>query len=71
MIDLDDVRALRVQDGDLLVVPHNTETECMHDLIEALRHVLPDAQVRQAGAADQHVRRIWMIQWRQNSQLAQ
>ena len=45
MIDLDDVRALRVQDGDLLVVPHNTETECMHDLIEALRHAQPDARV--------------------------
>ena len=45
MIDLDDVRALRVQDGDLLVVPHNTETECMHDLIEALRQVQPDARV--------------------------
>jgi hypothetical protein len=45
MIDLDEVRALRVQDGDLLVVPENTETECMHDLIEALRHVQPDARV--------------------------
>lgn len=45
MIDLDDIRALRVQDGDLLVVPHNTETEGMHDLIEALRQVQPDARV--------------------------
>ena len=45
MIDLDEVRALRVQDGDLLVVPENTETEGMHDLIEALRHVQPDARV--------------------------
>lgn len=45
MIDLEEVRALRVQDGDLLVVPENTETEGMHDLIEALRLVQPDARV--------------------------
>ena len=34
-----------MQDGDLLVVPENTETEGMHDLIEALRLVQPDARV--------------------------
>ncbi|WP_019411172.1 hypothetical protein [Pseudomonas psychrophila] len=45
MIDLDEICALRVQDGDLLVVPYTTETEDMHDLIDALRHVQPDARV--------------------------
>jgi len=45
MIDLAEVRALRVQDGDLLVVPHNTEIEGMQQLVTALRHIQPDAKV--------------------------
>lgn len=45
MIDLDAVRTLKVQDGDLLVVPENTETEGMQQLFEALRYLMPDIKV--------------------------
>ncbi|MFJ7315611.1 hypothetical protein ACIQVE_23195 [Pseudomonas sp. NPDC098747] len=45
MIDLDAVRKLKVQDGDLLVVPENTETESMRELFEALRYLMPDSKI--------------------------
>lgn len=45
MIVLEEVRAMRVQDGDLLVVPEDTEPEGMQQLVTALRHIQPDAQV--------------------------
>ncbi len=45
MIDLSSVRKLRVQDGDLLVVPENTEAEGIQQLIEALRYLMPDSKV--------------------------
>ncbi|APC15097.1 hypothetical protein BLL42_04955 [Pseudomonas frederiksbergensis] len=41
MIDLDAVRKLKVQDGDLLVVPENTEQEDMEVLAEALHFMTP------------------------------
>jgi hypothetical protein len=54
MIDLDRVRKLKVQDGDLLIVPAETEEQGMHDLIEALRYVMPNAKVIVArGPLDQ------------------
>lgn len=39
MIDFDAVQKLRVQDGDLLVVPENTEQEDMELLVKALQIV--------------------------------
>ncbi|NWB91602.1 hypothetical protein [Pseudomonas agarici] len=45
MIDLDGVRRLRVQEGDLLVVPENTEDQDMQDLLAALGYLIPDANV--------------------------
>ncbi|KIH84215.1 hypothetical protein [Pseudomonas batumici] len=45
MIDLNGVRKLRVQDGDLLVVPENTEDQGMQDLVVALGYLMPDANV--------------------------
>jgi len=45
MIDLDGVRRLKVQNGDLLVVPENTEDQGMQDLVAALGYLMPDANV--------------------------
>ena len=45
MIDLDQVRKLNVQDGDLLVVPENTEQEDMQVLLDALLFMTPSCQV--------------------------
>ena len=45
MIDIDQLRRLNVQDGDLLVVPENSEDEGMQQLCEALRYLLPDGKV--------------------------
>ncbi|NBB33778.1 hypothetical protein [Pseudomonas sp. BC115LW] len=45
MIDIDQVRRLNVQDGDLLVVPENSEDEGMQQLCEALRYLIPDGKV--------------------------
>ncbi|NWD70776.1 hypothetical protein HX870_24565 [Pseudomonas gingeri] len=45
MIDLDGVRKLKVQDGDLLVVPETTEEQGMHDLAVALGYLMPEANV--------------------------
>ncbi len=45
MIDIDQVRRLNVQDGDLLVVPENSEDEGMQKLCEALRYLIPDGKV--------------------------
>jgi hypothetical protein len=45
MIDLDAVLKLNVQDGDLLVVPENSEDEGMQQLCEALRYLIPDGKV--------------------------
>ena len=54
MIDLDGVRKLKVQDGDLLIVPQDTEDEGMRQLIEALRYLIPEGKVIIArGPVDQ------------------
>ncbi len=45
MIDLEAVRKLEVQDGNLLVVPHATEHRDMERLGEALRLIDPDLRV--------------------------
>lgn len=45
MIDIDQVRRLNVQDGDLLVLPENSEDEGMQQLCEALRYLIPDGKV--------------------------
>jgi hypothetical protein len=45
MIDLEAVRKLDVQDGNLLVVPENTEQADMELLCEALAYVTPDCRV--------------------------
>ncbi|RMT70260.1 hypothetical protein ALP29_03631 [Pseudomonas syringae pv. avii] len=45
MIDIDQVRKLNVQNGDLLVVPENTEQEDMQQFLEALRYLVPNADV--------------------------
>lgn len=45
MIDLEAVRRLNIQDGDLLVVPEYTEVEGMQQLAEALRYLMPDSKV--------------------------
>ncbi|MFJ3369763.1 hypothetical protein [Pseudomonas sp. NPDC086251] len=45
MIDLDQVRRLNIQDGDLLVVPENTEQEGMELLAEALHFLMPGCRV--------------------------
>ena len=45
MIDFDQVRKLNVQDGDLLVVPENTEQDDMHVLAEALHCMTPGCKV--------------------------
>lgn len=41
MIDFEAVRKLKVQDGDLLVVPESTEQEDMEVLAEALHLMTP------------------------------
>ena len=41
MIDFDAVQKLRVQDGDLLVVPESTEQQDMEVLAEALQIMTP------------------------------
>ncbi|WP_285351926.1 hypothetical protein [Pseudomonas sp. ME-P-057] len=41
MIDFDAVRKLKLEDGDLLVVPESTEHEDMRELAEALRLLAP------------------------------
>lgn len=45
MIDLEAVRKLDVQDGNLLVVPENTEQGDMELLCEALAFVTPGCRV--------------------------
>ncbi|EJL05169.1 hypothetical protein PflQ2_3567 [Pseudomonas fluorescens Q2-87] len=45
MIDLDAVRKLDVQDGNLLVVPENTEQADMELLCGALVYMTPDCRV--------------------------
>lgn len=45
MIDIDQVRRLNVQDGDLLVVPENTECDGMELLSEALQFLMPGCRV--------------------------
>jgi len=45
MIDLDAVRKLDVQDGNLLVVPANTEQGDMELLCEALAFMTPGCRV--------------------------
>lgn len=44
MIDFDAVRKLKLEDGDLLVVPQSTGQEDMRDLSEALRLLDPDCK---------------------------
>lgn len=41
MIDFDAVRKLKLEDGDLLVVPESIEQEDMRDLAEALLLMIP------------------------------
>lgn len=45
MIDVEKVQRLNVQDGDLLVVPENTETHGMELLSEALQYLMPGCKV--------------------------
>ncbi|WP_460053127.1 hypothetical protein [Pseudomonas sp. H1_A05] len=45
MIDLEAVRKLDVQDGNLLVVPENTEQADMELLCEALANMTPGCRV--------------------------
>jgi hypothetical protein len=45
MIDLEKVQRLNVQDGDLLVVPEDTETHGMELLSEALQYLMPGCKV--------------------------
>jgi hypothetical protein len=45
MIDLEAVRKLDVQDGNLLVVPENTEQADMELLCEALAYMTPGCRV--------------------------
>jgi len=45
MIDIDQVRRLNVQDGELLVVPENTEQQGMELLSEALHFLMPGCRV--------------------------
>jgi hypothetical protein len=45
MIDIDAVKRLNVQDGDLLVVPAGTDMEHMRELGEALRMLMPNGKV--------------------------
>ena len=45
MIDIDAVKRLSVQDGDLLVVPASTEQEDMEVLAEALHFMIPGCKV--------------------------
>ncbi|MFJ3410556.1 hypothetical protein [Pseudomonas protegens] len=45
MIDLEAVHKLKVEDGDVLVVPENTEPEAMELLAEALQFVDPGSRV--------------------------
>jgi hypothetical protein len=45
MIDIDQVRRLNVQDGDLLVVPEDTEQHGMELLSEALHFLMPGCRV--------------------------
>jgi hypothetical protein len=45
MIDLERVQQLNVQDGNLLVVPENTEQADMELLCEALAYITPGCRV--------------------------
>ena len=45
MIDLDAVSKLKVQDGEVLVVPENTEQQDMAVLAEALHFMTPGCKV--------------------------
>ncbi|WHS62266.1 hypothetical protein [Pseudomonas sp. G2-4] len=45
MIDLERVQQLNVQDGNLLVVPENTEQVDMELLCEALAYMTPGCRV--------------------------
>lgn len=45
MIDIDQVRRLNVQDGDLLVVPPGSDTHDMELLINALYVLMPSRKV--------------------------
>ncbi|MDF2794849.1 MAG: hypothetical protein K0S85_2602 [Pseudomonas orientalis] len=45
MIDLEAVRKLDVEDGNLLVVPENTEQADMELLCEALAYMTPGCRV--------------------------
>jgi hypothetical protein len=45
MIDLEAVRKLDVEDGNLLVVPENTEQADMEQLCEALAYMTPGCRV--------------------------
>lgn len=45
MIDLTQVEKLKVQNGDLLVVPQNTEPDDMEQLREALHFLIPGCKV--------------------------
>jgi hypothetical protein len=45
MIDVEKVQRLNVQDGDLLVVPEDTETHGMELLCEALQYLMPGCNV--------------------------
>ncbi|CDF94179.1 MULTISPECIES: hypothetical protein [unclassified Pseudomonas] len=45
MIDLEAVRKLDIQDGNLLVVPENTDQEDMRLLLEALNRMKSGCQV--------------------------
>jgi hypothetical protein len=45
MIDLEEVQRLNVQNGDLLVVPEDTEPHGMELLSEALQYLMPGCKV--------------------------
>lgn len=45
MIDLEKVQRLNVQNGDLLVVPEDTEAHGMELLSEALQYLMPGCKV--------------------------
>lgn len=45
MIDLDGVRKLKIQDGDLLAVPTDTDQDDMIKLVEMLRYLMPGDNV--------------------------
>ena len=44
-MNLNDVKKLNVQDGDLLVLPAGTDVEHMRELGEALRNLMPNGKV--------------------------